>query len=50
MDNVLCKVTYLDRGAEGDSIEVIGDEIAELGRPVFEVRVFMISYHRIILI
>lgn len=50
MDLSLCRISYLHRGAEGDTIEIEGDEISELGRSFFKVRGSMIPYHRILLI
>jgi uncharacterized protein len=44
------KVTYVHRGAPGDSLTIDGKEIRSLGRSFFSTADSEIPYHRIILI
>ncbi len=45
-----CLVSYVHRGAEGDTRTIAGDEIEHLGRSFFRAAGSLIPYHRIRLI
>jgi uncharacterized protein len=44
------KITYIHRGAPGDTLMIPGEEITSLGRSFFSTKDSDIPYHRIVLI